>query len=63
MALHPSDDDIDDYIRHRLSGAALKSFERHVLRCPQCQQRLEVVATLRDAVLGKQNGSEHDRTD
>jgi hypothetical protein len=63
MALHPSDDDLDDYVRNRLSGAALESFQEHVLMCPQCRERLEVVLTLRDAVRGMQNGSEHDPSD
>jgi hypothetical protein len=63
MALHPSDDDIDDYVRERLHGASRDSFESHVLKCPDCHRRLELVVTLRDAVLGMPSGSEHDPSD
>jgi hypothetical protein len=49
----PSEDTLDEYVRHRLTPAEVAEFERHLLECERCADELQqtrlIVKALREA--------------
>ena len=62
---HVHDDDLQLYVLGRLTAAELEGFESHVVRCPECQERLSATARMLVQIVDLQSerGSPENRSE